>query len=102
MINRKIHIITLFFFISLSILKGGDAPWTCSVSNNYHTIYIADISNLYVQTEPLDTGDYIGVFYEEKPGQLGCGGYYQLSNLKDTVKILAYGDDSVNSGFAPG
>ena len=56
-----------------------------------------------VNGNPLDAGDYIGVFYDSS-GTLACGGYSMWNGL-GAISIAAFGNELTppqKNGFSPG
>ena len=85
-----------------SIGCGLPEGWQFSINLNSHTIAIPLSANPNIFGEPLNAGDWIGVFYMDDEGELQCGGAGQWDGLSN-VAVTAYGDDATTQekdGFA--
>jgi hypothetical protein len=81
-----------------------DPGWECTVTLQTHTIAIPLSVNPAIFGEPLDEGDYIGVFYLDDVGEEACGGFVQW-NGTSAIQLTAYGDDPITpekDGFLQG
>ena len=78
-----------------------NAPnWPYTVTSTNHTILIPDTVTIIINGNPIDAGDYIGVFYDSL-GTLACGGYQIWQN--NTTSIAAWGTEvGMNNGFTDG
>jgi PKD repeat protein len=77
--------------------------WEMTITSAYHRLHIPLLANPSINGEPINTGDYIGVFFEDN-GQLICAGTRQW-NGNQSLTIKAYGDDPATAekdGFDPG
>ena len=75
-----------------------DRPsWGVNPSGSSHTIMLTNNISVMVAGNPIDSGDYIGVFYDSL-GVLKCGGYLMWEN--ETVNLNAYGAINGADGFA--
>lgn len=77
--------------------------WDFSLNPISHSISIPDGFDPQFNEEPLDYGDYIGVFYENDEGNPACGGAIQF-RWEESV-ITAFGDDNFTNdkdGFDTG
>jgi len=92
---------TYHITITDSILSMQTLPWTYTYTGISHNFYIpAGLPQ--INTLPLDSGDYIGVFYSIMSGQ-ECGGYIMWDGLANTIS--AWGDEtltSIKDGFGLG
>ncbi len=80
------------------------AGWEFAVTGQVHSINIPLAANPNIFGEPLNMGDWIGVFYLDDNGDQDCGGAVQW-NATSSVVINAYGDDPFTpekDGFAAG
>ena len=69
----------------------GNGPnWEYIITNENHTIIIPDTADILVNGEPIEQGDYIGVFYDSL-GTLKNGGYIIWTGA--TTVISAFGND---------
>jgi hypothetical protein len=79
---------------------GPDSPaWSYSNTGNNHTILIMNNIPILVNGSPVDSGDYIGVFFDSL-GILACGGYVRWENA--VTAVTAWGSDAGNDGFKVG
>lgn len=77
--------------------------WMMAVSTGYHLIHIPLVTHPEIDNQPIQPGDYIGVFFEEA-GEFHCAGSARW-NGNQTTTIRAYGDDPdtpEKEGFQPG
>ncbi len=77
--------------------------WDFNFTPTSHNISIPDGLDPQFNDEPLDYGDYLGVFYENDEGNMACGGAIQFRR-EETV-ITAFGDDNFTNekdGFVSG
>ncbi len=69
----------------------GPGPnWEFIITNENHTIFIPDSADVLVNGEPIEQGDYIGVFYDSL-GTLKNGGYIIWTGA--TTVVSAFGND---------
>lgn len=66
--------------------------WEYSPSITQHTIVITLESNPRIFEEPIQPGDYIGVFYEDDNNELKCGGAVEWTGNSNTA-VVAQGDN---------
>lgn len=81
-----------------------DPAWDFTITNLFHTISIPLSANPNIFGEPLEAGDWIGVFYLDDYGNEQCGGNTQWTGNSNVV-VNAYGDDQTSpekDGFANG
>ncbi len=74
-------------------------PWQYRNTGNNHTILILESSIITLNNQLLDSGNYIGVFYDSL-GVLACGGYVHWIN--STTSLTAWGTDNGLDGFVHG
>ncbi len=101
-INFKKYLIILIILISvLPALSQKDSPppWTYKNTGSNHTLLMSNNIPIYINSLPIDSGDYIGVFYDSL-GTLKCAGYTMWQNT--TTALAAWGADSGLDGFATG
>ena len=55
--------------------ESGSFNWTYSISSISHSILIPTTANITIGGNPIQIGDYMGVFYVDDNGELACGGY---------------------------
>lgn len=84
-----------------------DMPWTYVQTGLVHNISIPATADVNIFGEPLENGDWIGVFYIDDDGNEVCGGAGQWGGPFGTggAVVNAYGDDPTTTekdGFAPG
>ncbi|MBT3207862.1 MAG: PKD domain-containing protein [Bacteroidetes bacterium] len=75
------------------------APWVLPNTGINHTILIQNTIPLMIDTNNIDIGDLIGVFYDSL-GTLACGGFLEWTGI--TTAVTAWGVDAGNDGFATG
>ncbi|HUL43296.1 MAG TPA: T9SS type A sorting domain-containing protein [Bacteroidota bacterium] len=78
-------------------------PWTYTNTGMNHTILIDTSVHPTVNGVPLDSGDFIGVFYDYY-GSPACGGYGMWTG-RGAIAIAAFGNelgDQDKNGFNPG
>jgi hypothetical protein len=88
------------FIVGRQVLYAQEVPWSFTPSSLSHTIFIAAEHVPLIDGLPLDSGDYIGVFYLDEAGLLVNGGFTQWKGV-DTY-ITAYGADGYVDGFKTG
>jgi len=79
-----------------------DPGWEFVQTISSHTIAIPLSVNPTLFGEPLEPGDFIGVFYLDNNGNESCGGY-EVWTGTENLALTAYGDDNttpVKEGFA--
>jgi hypothetical protein len=77
-------------------------PWNYQVTGDNHTIILVDTMYSLIAGQPLQPGDFIGVFYDQS-GVPECGGYVQWTG--STNALSAWGDDPLTpdkDGFYSG
>ncbi len=101
-INPKISSVILVLLISISPVlsqKDGELPWSYKNTGNNHTILISKDIPISINYVPIDSGDYLGVFFDSL-GTLACAGYVMWQN--STTALAAWGEDSGLDGFVTG
>nr|NQU92372.1 T9SS type A sorting domain-containing protein [Bacteroidota bacterium] len=82
-----------------------DNPWgDVYVTALVHTITVPATANPNIYGEPLEPGDWVGVFYIDDNGDEACGGTGMIDAFGGAV-VLAYGDDATTTekdGFDAG
>jgi hypothetical protein len=77
--------------------------WEIVVTPNTHSISIPLVANPQFEGNPLEAGDFIGVFYLDEMQEEKCGGAIQW--LGEDIVLTAFGDDSFTTekdGFSDG
>lgn len=91
----------IVMLFSLKAWTQNPDPWSVIPTGSNHTIFIKASVNPSVDETPLETGDFIGVFYDSAgTGKLVCGGYTYWSG--ENKFVTAYGAEGFNPGFKPG
>lgn len=78
-------------------------PWTVVPTGENHTIILPKNMPSDIAGTPLQTGDWIGVFYDSS-GVSKCGGYAEWK-IDSSTAIAAFGNDGslpTKNGFNPG
>jgi len=81
-----------------------DPAWEFTITMQTHTIAIPLSANPSIFGEPLNEGDYIGVFYMDDFGEEACGGFVQWPGTS-AIQLTAYGNDPLTTekdGFDQG
>jgi len=73
--------------------------WSISITENIHNIIIPNYAEIYIDGNPIENGDYVGVFYDSS-GILACGGYLVWDN--NATVLPAFGANQFFDGFAFG
>ncbi|MFP4472086.1 MAG: WD40/YVTN/BNR-like repeat-containing protein, partial [Bacteroidales bacterium] len=79
-------------------------PWTFTVTGQAHTINVPVSAFPNIFGQPLEEGDWVGVFFAGVDGVEMCGGAAMIDQNGAAV-VIAYGDDATTSekdGFTPG
>jgi hypothetical protein len=91
----------IIMLFSLKAWGQNSDPWKVIPTGSNHTIFIKASVNPIVDETPLESGDFIGVFYDSAgTGKLACGGYTYWSG--ENKFITAYGAEGLNPGFKQG
>jgi|GEM_PF-348400 hypothetical protein len=85
--------------LEVFVIISNGPGWNVIITGSNHSILIPDFANLTVDGNPLDIGDYIGVFYDSL-GTMVCGGFMIWTGA--TGSISAWGEDVGNDGFIAG
>ena len=99
-ITRNQIISILIVFLSVGSVYAQEVPWTFTPSALSHTIFISKENVPTINQVPLDSGDYIGVFFLDDNQQPQNAGFTQWTG--DNTFITAYGDDGITDGFQQG
>ncbi len=75
-------------------------PWTYTNTSINHT-FLLQSGTIQITGLPIETGDYIGAFYEFG-GQLYCGGYVQWAGTNTTLVAKGNNSTSGKNGFFVG
>jgi len=76
------------------------SPWSVSYTSNNHTILILDTISITVLANPVEIGDYIGIFYDSLGTEV-CSGFREWTGA--STAIAAWGTDTNEvCGFALG
>ncbi len=73
--------------------------WSYSLSPNNHIILIQESTPITINSNQIEYGDFIGVFYDSL-GTLVCGGYQMWENA--VTSISAWSEEFGNDGFIVG
>ncbi|MBT3209181.1 MAG: T9SS type A sorting domain-containing protein [Bacteroidetes bacterium] len=85
---------------NLSITGDLLAPWPVNISGTNHTILIPNqppmmVADITIDGQPIEIGDFIGVFYTNDNGDLACGGLAEWTGV--TTSIAAFGYDGLDT-----
>ena len=72
--------------------------WNYNITGTNHTILVPATATITIDGNPIQNGDYIGVFYGLPGGGLACGGYMEWTGNLNS--ITAWGVDIGGDGFA--
>ncbi|MBT3208007.1 MAG: PKD domain-containing protein [Bacteroidetes bacterium] len=73
--------------------------WAVDTTLSSHTILAQPTIPAKINGVQIQSGDYIGVFYDLDSGGIACGGYAEWTG--NQVSLLAYGTETgMNNGFA--
>ncbi|MCK9204739.1 MAG: YCF48-related protein [Bacteroidales bacterium] len=81
-----------------------DRPWNFTVTGLAHTISVPNTANPNIYGEPVEPGDWVGVFFTDNGGNEVCGGA-AMFDARGNALVMAYGDDpttETKDGFANG
>jgi hypothetical protein len=67
------------------------APWSYDFTGSNHTIMVPDTTIFDINSLMPETGDFLGVFYENE-GNLQCGGFVYWNGV--STALSAWGDDA--------
>ena len=68
------------------------SPWEVLITGTNHTLAVGSDALLTLNGLPLESGDWIGVFYTDDAGTLQCAGYAEWNGVN--TALAAQGDDS--------
>ncbi|HPE86352.1 MAG: T9SS type A sorting domain-containing protein [Bacteroidales bacterium] len=92
----------LFVYIGSNALSQSFPPgWEFTITPSSHIFAIPESAWPMINSNPIEPGDYIGVFFDDN-GTIKCGGAIAWPASGGTV-LFAYGDDAitgVKDGFA--
>jgi|GEM_PF-1523172 len=89
---------------NLELVVSDCDPWEFTTNSLVHTISVPSSANPSIGGEPLQDGDWIGVFYMNDESVEKCGGA-SMWNSSGNVEVLAYGNNPFTpekDGFAEG
>jgi len=89
----------LITFVNGFLVNTWAPNWGYNITGNSHSIIIPNYATITIDSQPVDPGDYIGVFYDQG-GILVCGGYMQYTGINSS--IIAYGASGGDNGFNTG
>ncbi|MCF8295440.1 MAG: hypothetical protein K9I34_05175, partial [Bacteroidales bacterium] len=84
--------------IQLTVINSPGPGWFVGNTNNYHIIHVPTNAAITIDGMAIETGDYIGVFYDSL-GTLACGGFLPWTGT--TGSLVAWGAEFGNDGFIP-
>jgi hypothetical protein len=87
---------------AFTILLVYQPNWSYSITSTNHSILIQSSTSITINYVPVESGDYLGVFYDVS-GTLYCGGFIIWQG--QTSSIAAWGDDAqttIKDGFSSG
>jgi hypothetical protein len=82
--------------LTVNIQTGNPPSWTYNNTGTNHSILIPSFATITINGDSIDSGDYIGVFYDSL-GTLACGGYTEWLGV--TTSVTAWG---AQTGFVDG
>ena len=75
-------------------------PWNYSTNESNHTIGITNPNIVFIDGNPLDVGDFVGVFYDSS-GTKACAGYEEWNG--QGIGLAAWGAEAgIDNGFMAG
>ena len=80
-----------------------NTPWEVLITGSNHTIAVGGDTPITIDGNPIEIGDWFGVFYTDDNGDLQCAGYSVYD--AETDAIAAQGDDATTDevdGFQDG
>ena len=78
-----------------------EPDWTVEVTSNNHIILIPSTADITINDLPIDSGDYVGVFYLGQDEQYHCAGKMLWSGVTNTITV--YGSEpNENNGISVG
>ncbi|MBT3207502.1 MAG: PKD domain-containing protein [Bacteroidetes bacterium] len=109
-----VTLIASSFFNSDTILKSNfievfdtlatpEPGWNFILTGINHSILVPASANITLNGNPVQVGDYLGVFYTDDNGELACGGYQIYEGINNA--ITAWGNDTqtaIKDGFTIG
>lgn len=85
----------LFLFPGLPAYSQIPPGWEFTVTPSSHLFAIPQTAWPVINSNPIEVGDYIGVFYNDN-GELKCGGAFSWPAENGAI-LFAYGDDAITS-----
>ncbi len=96
-LSKRNLLFAIAFIISL--ISDAQPGWTFTNTGNNHIILIPAEAPVFADGLPLDSGDYIGAFFDSL-GYAACGGYIEWTGLVSAIAV--WGADQENDGFKAG
>lgn len=84
--------------IQLTVINSPGPGWFVGNTSNFHVIHVPSNASITIDGVAIETGDYIGVFYDSL-GTLACGGFLPWTGT--TGSLVAWGAEFGNDGFIP-
>nr|NQU92951.1 hypothetical protein [Bacteroidota bacterium] len=89
---------------ALLVINTLTSPWPFTITGLAHTVNVPATANPNIFGEPLEPGDWVGVFFMDEEGSEVCGGAAEIDDTGAAV-VTAYGNDATTpekDGFASG
>ena len=91
----SLNISFIILFLGLSTYSQIPPGWEFTVTPTNHLFVIPQTAWPVINSNPIEVGDYIGVFYTDN-GELKCGGAFPWPADNGTI-LFVYGDDAITS-----
>ena len=78
-----------------------EPDWTVEVTSNNHIILVPNTADITINDLPIDSGDYVGVFYLGQDDQYHCAGKILWSGVTTTMTVYGAEPNEYN-GMAAG
>ena len=78
-----------------------EPDWTVEVTSNNHIILVPTIADITINDLPIDSGDYVGVFYLGQDEQYHCAGKLLWTGVTNTMTVYGAEPNEFN-GMADG
>ena len=78
-----------------------EPDWTVEVTSNNHIILVPTIADITINDLPIDSGDYVGVFYLGEDDQYHCAGKLLWTGVTNTMTVYGAEPNEFN-GMADG
>ena len=75
--------------------------WNVALTSNNHTILITQETQINISDNPIQNGDYIGVFYLNQNEEYNCAGFLEWNGSSNTISISGE-DFEENNGYSIG